>query len=62
MALQQRAVGDRPFPSEDDAVRVNTLVATTNARSHRLLPGKLDPSSLGLRERMIARVARAHGD
>jgi menaquinone-dependent protoporphyrinogen oxidase len=55
-------VGDPPFPGEDDAVRAEALVAATNARGHRLLGGKLDPSALGLAERMLARVAHGRGD
>jgi menaquinone-dependent protoporphyrinogen oxidase len=55
-------VGEPPAADDPDALRpglVETLVATTHAREHKLFAGKLDKSKLGLLERAAVRGAHA---
>lgn len=56
-------IGDPPRPAAGDAVQVDSIVAATNAREHRLFAGKLDKSLLGFGERAVAVAFRvAEGD
>jgi menaquinone-dependent protoporphyrinogen oxidase len=68
--LRQRAVwlfssgpiGDPPMPDADPA-DVDELVATTGAVEHRVFPGRLERSRLGLAERAVVAALRApNGD
>lgn len=55
-------VGDPPTGDDPNALRpelAKTLVATTNAREHRVFAGKLDRGKLGLLERAAVRGAHA---
>jgi menaquinone-dependent protoporphyrinogen oxidase len=55
-------VGDPPVADDPNAVRaslVERLVEATHAREHKLFPGKLDTSELGLMERAAVRGAHA---
>ena len=50
-------------PKRTDSVSVDSFVADSGARGHRLFSGKLDRRSLGRRERaMVALVGAADGD
>lgn len=51
-------IGDPPKPVEDPA-DVEELVATLGARGHRLFPGLVDRSRLGLGEKVILTAVRA---
>jgi len=56
-------IGDPPRPAADDAVQIDAIVAATNAREHRLFPGRLDKSVLGFGERAMVLAFRvADGD
>lgn len=46
---------DDPQP-KDQLTSVVTLAAESGAREHRVFAGKLDPSTLGVRERLVTRV------
>jgi len=52
-------IGDPPRPTEDKAVQIDSIVATTRAREHRLFAGKLDKSSLSFGERAVVFAFRA---
>ncbi|HKX75570.1 MAG TPA: flavodoxin domain-containing protein [Acidimicrobiia bacterium] len=55
-------IGDPPKP-EEDPVDVTGVVASTQARSHRLFAGKLDKAKLGFAERAIVTALHApYGD
>jgi menaquinone-dependent protoporphyrinogen oxidase len=54
-------VGDPPLADDQNALRAGLaerLVATTQAREHKLFAGKLDMSTLGLAEKLPVRMAR----
>ncbi len=51
-------VGDPPKPDEQP-VDVAAIVATTNARGHRIFAGRLDPHRLGFAERAMTLALRA---
>ena len=55
-------VGDPPVGDDPNALRAGIaegLVSRTAAREHKLFAGKLDPSQLGLMEKMAVRGAHA---
>lgn len=55
-------IGDPPQPTEEPADPVQ-LAAVTGARGHTVFAGKLDPSTLGLGERLVTRIVHApYGD
>jgi len=47
-----------PQPHGDPA-HLDAIMQATHARAHRIFVGKLDPSGLGLGERLITRVVKA---
>jgi menaquinone-dependent protoporphyrinogen oxidase len=51
-------IGDPPKP-EEDPVDLAELLAATGARGHRLIPGLVDKSRLGLGEKVILAAVRA---
>ncbi len=52
-------LGDPLKPDEEQAVDVDSIVAATSARDHRLFGGKLDRSRLGFGERAVVTAVRA---
>jgi menaquinone-dependent protoporphyrinogen oxidase len=52
-------VGDPPRPADDDAVKVDDLLAASGARGHRLFGGRVDKHRLGFAERAVLLAVRA---
>jgi menaquinone-dependent protoporphyrinogen oxidase len=52
-------VGDPPRPADDDAVKVDDLLAASGARGHRLFGGRIDKHRLGFAERAVLLAVRA---
>jgi menaquinone-dependent protoporphyrinogen oxidase len=56
-------LGSPPKPEAGNAVRIDSILARTGAREHRLFVGKLDKSGLGIGMRAIVRAVHApYGD
>ena len=51
-------IGNPPKPA-GDPLEIGELMATLNARDHRVFPGKLEKEGLGLAERAIVAAVRA---
>lgn len=66
LALRQRPVwlftsgpiGEPPRPEDEDAVDIAATMHATNARAHRLFPGRIDRKKLGFAERAIVMALR----
>ena len=55
-------IGDPPRPAEE-LVEIAPMMERIGARGHRIFPGRLDPTTLGLVERAVTAALRApHGD
>lgn len=52
-------IGNPPRPSEQEAVRIEPIIAATHAKEHRLFSGKLDKSRLSFSERALVFAFRA---
>lgn len=49
-------IGNPPRPNEDDAVKIDDLLAAIQPQDHRLFTGNLDKSKLNLAERTLIRA------
>lgn len=52
-------IGDPPRPSEHEAVQIESIMAATRAKEHRVFAGKLDRNRLSFRERALVFAFRA---
>lgn len=52
-------VGDPPKPGEEEAVRIDEIIAKTKPAGHRLFAGKVDRAVLGFGERAVVTAVRA---
>jgi len=52
-------IGDPPRPSEQEAVKIEPVIAATRAKEHRLFAGRLDKSKLSFPERALVFAFRA---
>jgi len=52
-------IGDPPQPRAEQAVRVDDIMAATDALGHRIFSGKLDGSKLSFPERAVLRAVHA---
>lgn len=56
-------IGDPPKPSTPDSTAIDAILQATGAREHRLFSGRLDKSTLSLKERAAVRfVGAPEGD
>jgi menaquinone-dependent protoporphyrinogen oxidase len=52
-------IGDPPRPADDDAVKLDDLMAATEANEHRLFAGRVDKHRLSFAERAVLLAVRA---
>ncbi len=63
LALQQRPDRRPARPEQAEAVKVDEIVAETQAKDHHLFAGRIDKGKLGFAERAVMRaVGAAEGD